>query len=48
MLLKNEVATTLDGLTDDMAAAKAHAMVTAIEILDTEVPLGAEVAAVQT
>ena len=45
--LKKEITNTLEGLAGDVAAAKANATVTAVEVLDTQVPLEAEVVAVQ-
>jgi hypothetical protein len=45
--LEKEVATTLGGLADDVAAAKANFVLTAVEVLDTGVPHEAAVVTVQ-
>jgi hypothetical protein len=47
LLLEKEVATTLDGLATDVTAAKANAVVTAVKVLATEVPLKAQPVTVQ-
>ena len=45
--LKKEITKTLEELAGDVATAKANTAVTAVEVLDTQVPLEAEVVVVQ-